>query len=91
MGRDDIIDEIKRQIEESDTLSAEDLDVEQRCRYCEAPLPYERYNEHTPSGDYVIHIMPTEGERTPPDKRIYCTPRCLIKHTREMEEQFLNE
>jgi hypothetical protein len=91
MGKDDLIDEIERRIEGSETLSAEDLDVEQRCRYCETPMPYEGYNEHTPSSDYVIHIMPTERDRTPPDKRIYCSPRCLIKHTCEMEEQFLNK
>lgn len=90
MSKDDLIDEIERRIDESE-LSAEDLDVEQRCRYCEAPMPYEGYNEHTPSSDYVIHIIPTEGDRTPPEKRPYCTPRCLIKDVREWEERFLNE
>lgn len=91
MGKDDLIDEIGRRIEGSETLSAEDLDVEQRCRYCETPLPYEDYNEHTPSADYVYHIMPTAGEHTPAEKRIYCTPDCLIKDVHEMEEQFLRE
>lgn len=90
MGKDDLIDEIERRMEESE-LSAEDLDVEQRCRHCEVPMPYEDYNEHTPSADYVIHIMPTAGDRGQPEKRLYCTPRCLIKDVREMEESILRD
>lgn len=88
MVKERLTEEIERRIEESDTISADDLDVEQQCAYCERPMPYEDYNEHTPMADYIYHIVPTAGERTPPEKRIYCKPDCLVKDVRASEEEF---
>lgn len=83
MGRKELIEAIEDRAKESSIVSADDLDTMNRCTYCGAAMPYEDYNEHDPQMDYVCRILPTGGETSPPEKLLYCSVRCLSKHTEE--------
>jgi len=91
MVKERLTEEIERRIEESDTISADDLNVEQRCEYCDTPMPYEHYNERSPQVDYVCHIVPTADEHSPPQKHLYCTPTCLTEDLRETEKRLYDQ
>jgi hypothetical protein len=81
MGKKEVIEHIESQNPRSKEqfVAADDLDTTPECAYCEAEMPYVDFNEHSPSADYVIHVVPGEDEYTEPDKVLYCSTRCLVK------------
>lgn len=85
MGRDELVDEIEKRMEEPPTLDDDSWDV-QRCFHCDAAMPYEDYNPSDPQMDFVVQIVPG-AEAEPPSKHIYCSPSCVA----EEEQDWISE
>jgi len=86
MGKKEIIDHIESQEEgrSRKCLTADDLDTTPECAFCEAEMPYADFNEHSPSADYIVHVVPGEDEYTEPDKILYCSTQCLVKKRKSL-------
>jgi len=83
MGKQDLAEAIEREIQSEQEITADELDVEPECAYCGREMAYERYNEHSPKSDYVIHTVPGNNHE-PPQKLAYCGATCFVEEMSEL-------
>ncbi|WP_423745127.1 hypothetical protein V5735_03620 (plasmid) [Haladaptatus sp. SPP-AMP-3] len=86
MSKKDVVEymEAYSSDENQQVVTAEDLDTTPECAHCKAKMPYADFNEHSPTSDYIIHVLPGEDEHTEPAKILYCSTRCLIQQREKM-------
>ena len=85
MSKQDLVNELEREITGKQHISANDLDTAPQCAYCGKQMPYDRYNEHTAQSDYLCHILPGPGDE-PTEKRLYCGSTCFVAEMNELTD-----